>query len=164
MKLPAQALAEIYAKEVEPGRLFRFRDDWALRVTHDEGFEGFLMLGGGNAGRVHMIGQGMAPSLALVAPFGWFPTVASDTEPSREATIPLTLAITSVGPVLSGIDARSHFDDDYLSFGLDGRGVDVANLRRTSRYERWSAELCLDARPFTGLGTLFEVDRSGSAC
>lgn len=161
MKLPAQAFAEVHPKDLEPGRLFKFREQWALRVSHAEEFEGFLIFEGDHAGKVFKIGDGMARSVAIVHPFNWFPVVAGDAMPSRSGAITITLAITSAGPVLMGSDARDHFGDDYLSFGLDGRGVDGSDLHRASCYEQWSAELLHDSRPFVSLGTLFEVDRRG---
>lgn len=160
MKFPAQAFAEVHPKDLEPGRLFKFRDLWALRVSHAEEFEGFLIFEGDHAGKVFKLGDGMAQSLAITHPFNWFPAVG-DAMPARSEALTVSLAVTSNGPVLTGSDAQDHFGDDHLSFGLDGRGVEVPNLHRASRFEQWSAELFHDSRPFVSLGTLFEVDRRG---
>lgn len=160
MKFPAQAFAEVYPKDLAPGRLFKFREQWALRVSHAEEFEGFLIFEGDHAGKVFQLGDGMARSLAIVHPFSWYPAVG-DAMASRSEVLTITLAVTSAGPVLTGSDARDHFGDEHLSFGLDGRVVEVPNLHRTSRFEHWSAELFHDSRPFVSLGTLFEVDRRG---
>lgn len=160
MKFPAQAFAEAYPKDLEPGRLFRFREHWALRVSHAEDLEGLLILEGDHAGKVFSIGDGMAKSLAIVQPFNWFPAV-QDVMPARNDAFNITLAVTPAGLVLSGSDVRDSFGDDHLSFGLDGRGVDGSDLHRAGRFERWSAELFHEARPFVSLGTLFEVDRRG---
>ncbi len=162
MKLPAQAFAEISPRELEPGRLLKFRGQWALRVSRVEGFEGILMFEGDHAGKVFQIAEGMAKSLAVVHPFGWFPVVARDVGPSADAATTITLAMTSEGPALTGADPRDRmFKDTYLSFGLDGHGIDNDDVLRASRFEQWSAELFHDSRPFVSLGTLFEVDRRG---
>lgn len=164
MKFPVQAFAELHPKDLEPGRLFKIHGQWALRVLHADEFEGFLMFEGDRAGKVFKIGDGMARSIAIVHPFNWFPVVAGDATPSRDAATTITLAMTSDGPVLTGSDARDHFADTDLSFGLDGHGIDGSNLHRASRYEQWSAELFHDALPFVSLGTLFEVDRRRQQC
>lgn len=161
MKFPAQAFAEIHPKDLEPGRLLKLHGQWALRVSHAEEFEGVLMFEGDHAGKVFKIGDGMVRALAIIHPFNWFPVVDSDATPSRDAAATITLTVTSSGPVLTGSDPRDRFDDTYMTFGLDGRGIGGSDLHRASRYEQWSAELFHDSRSFVSLGTLFEVDRRG---
>lgn len=162
MSFPAQAFAAVAPRGLDPGRLFKFRGQWALRVAHEKDFEGFLLLEGDDAGQVHAIFAGMVPALAVIQPFSWFPVIDRGAAPSRDATLTLALGITEVGPVLTWLDARDQvWKDTHMTFGLDGRGIDDQSLYRAGRFEQWSAELFHDSRPFVSLGTLFEVDRRG---
>lgn len=162
MKIPAQAFAYIHPSDMAPGQLFKFRGGWALRVLHGEDRHGFLMLEGERAGSVFDLTPGMVRSLAIVEPFGWLPMVAGGDTPSADADIALTLTLTKEGPVIGGTDARDTWDRTYIAFGLDGHGVEIEDLHRAMRFERWSVELCHRDRPFSSLGVLLELDRRQS--
>lgn len=164
MKLPARAFAEIYPQDVQPGQLFKFRGTWALRVVHLDDAHGVLMLSGERAGWVHKIAPGMSTVIALTSPFGWFPAVSTEDLPTVDAAVTATLMISAAGPAICGVrEDRGSFDPEHLVFGPDGVAQDADGIHRTSRYEKWSAELVIEDRPFVSLGTLFEMDRATSA-
>lgn len=158
MKIPAQAFAQLSPSDLAPGRLFKFRGSWALRVSHGTEFQGFLMLEGERAGWVLQLGAGMAQAVAIVEPFSWFPMVAGDAKPTLEADQTVTLTLTTDGPVIVGADARDDWDPTYIAFAADGQGVETQDLHRAMRFEQWSVELCHKDRPYSSLGTLLEVD------
>lgn len=159
MKIPAQAFAQRYPLDLTPGQLFKFRDSWALRVSHGEERQGFLLLQGERAGWVYEIGPGMAQCLAIVEPFGWFPMVLVEDKPTAQADRTLTLTLTPGKPVIVGADALRDWDQTYIAFGSDGRAIEVEDLYRAMRYEQWSIALCHRDRPFSSLGTLLDIDR-----
>lgn len=159
MKIPAQAFAQLYPKDLASGCLFKFRDSWALRVSLEADLPGFLILEGERAGWVHLLGTGMTQSVAIVAPFKWFPMVARDAKPTLEADRTVTLTLTAEGPVMIGADARNDWDPTYIAFAPDGQSIEVQELYRALRFEQWSLELCHEERPYLSLGTLLEVDR-----
>src|SRR3546814_13892448 len=94
MKIPAQAFAQLYPKDLAPGCLFLFRDKWALRVTGQADFQGFLMLEGERTGQVCGVSPGMDQSVASVDPFCWFPMVAINAKPVGGTRKVPTLALT----------------------------------------------------------------------
>ena len=160
-RIPARAYAEHYPKELPIGSLFRFRGMWALRtcVSGPEEFQGFLLLEGEKAGSILKVGPGMARSVAVVEPFGWFPAIAVDERPGNEADQVLALTITDSGLVIVGLDTRDRYDSAYLAITADGHAVDVHDRQGDLWFGKWSVELCHQDRPLISLGTLLEIDR-----
>lgn len=163
MKIPAQAFAQVYPRDLTPGSLFKFRGGWALRVSQGAEFQGLLLLEGERAGWVIQLGAGMAQCVTIVEPFSWFPMVDVDAKPSLEADQTVTLTLTADGPVIVGLDARDNWDRTYIAVGPDGQGVEAQDLHRAMRFEQWSVELCHKDRPCSSLGTLLEIDRRKKA-
>lgn len=159
MKIPAEAFAQRYPKDLKPGALFKFRGRWALRVSHGADFQAFLMLEGERAGWVFQLDGGIAQTVAIVEPFGWFPMVAIDAKPTLEADRTVTLTLTESGPVLVGADARNDWDPAYIAFKINGDETEVQELYRAMRFDQWSVELRHRDRPFDSLGTLLQIDR-----
>jgi hypothetical protein len=161
MKIPARAYAEQHPKDLAVGSLFRFRGVWALRIcaSGPEEFPGFLLLEGENAGSILKVGPGMARSAAVVEPFGWFPAIAVDARPGKEADQVLALTITGSGLVIVGLDARDRYDSAYLAITADGQAVEVQDRQGELWFGQWSVELCHQDRPLISLGTLLEIDR-----
>jgi hypothetical protein len=159
MKIPAQAFVQTSPNDLSPGRIFMFRGHCALRVSHGEAFQGILMLSGPRTGSVFQVVSGMAQVMAVVPPFNWFPVVAHDAQPTVEDDAEGTLALTSDGPAIVGLEARNNWDPTYFSFAVDGRGIEAQGVRRALRFEQWFVELCHADRPFKSLGTLAEIDR-----
>ena len=159
MKIPAQAFAQRYPKDLKPGSLFKFRGSWALRVCHGADFQAFLMLEGERAGWVFQLDAGMAQTVAIVEPFGWFPMVSIDAKPTLEADRTVTLTLTESGPVIVGADAQNDWDPTYLAFSINGEGAEAQDLCRAMRFDQWSVELRHGDRPFVSLGTLLQIDR-----
>lgn len=159
MKISAHAFAQMYPKDLAPGSLFRLRGRWALRVSSDDIPQGFLMLEGERVGEVFALTAGVAQVVAIMQPFGWFPTVSSEAEPSLEPEWTAVLALTGSGPVVVGSDARDDWDPTFLAFNTNGVGADAQDLHRAMRFGQWSIELCHVDRPYTSLGTLLQVDR-----
>lgn len=159
MNIPAQAFAQLYPKDLAPGRLFKFRDSWALRVSHGAELQGFLILDGERAGWVFPLGPGMAQSVAIVEPFSWFPMVSVNTKPTMDADRTVTLTLTTEGPAMVGADSQNDWDPIHIAFGPDGQSIEEQDLYRAVRFEQWSVELCHRDRPYSSLGTLLEIDR-----
>lgn len=162
MKFPAQAFGQLHPSEMPAGSLFKTRDCWSLRVSGGSGFEGALILEGERAGWVVEVRASMAPALGIIAPFSWFPMVLRDAKPALDADRTVTLTLSESGPILMGADARRDWDRDYISFGIDGRSVELQDEHRALRFAQWTVELCHKSRPYSSLGTLCEVDRRGT--
>jgi len=158
MTIPAQAFGYIYPKDLGPGSVFRFRDNWAMLVAYEDSSTLlYLMLGGERAGHLFKLEPGMPRCLGIIPPFTWFPAIedganASDTE--RQAT---TLGLTPTGPVIIG-EHTNGYASEYFAFRLDGAvdrdyQIGGAGLRHAD----WTAELQHSDRPFESLGRLFVV-------
>lgn len=159
MKIPAQVFAQSHPDDLAPGTLFRFGGSWALRVSRDTYFQGFLMLEGERAGSVFELRDGVQQVAAIVHPFCWFPMVVSDAVPTLEAERTATLTLTEKGLVIVGLDARDQWGSSYLDFSLAGEDFDSLDLHLGMRFDQWSVELCHTDRPYVSLGTLLQVDR-----
>lgn len=163
MKIPAQAFSQVAVSDLAPGSLFIFRDRWAVRVSSDADFQGFVLLEGERMGRVFQLASGTAHSIAIMSPFAWFPALSLDAKPMVETNRTPALTLTCDLPVIVGIDARETWEPNYLAFGMDGQGVDMPDLYRAARFEKWSVELCHRDRPYVSLGTLVEVGQPKEA-
>lgn len=159
MKIPAQAFAQLYPKDLAPGRLFKFRDSWALRVSHGAEVQGFLILEGERAGWVYPISPGMSQVVAIIEPFRWFPMVSVDAKPTMDADRTVTLTLTGNGPVIVGADSRDDWGSTYIAFGPDGQSIEEQDHYHEVRFEQWSVELCHRDRPYSSLGALLVIDR-----
>lgn len=158
MTIPAQAFGYIYPKDLRPGSVFRFRDNWAMLVAHEDSRTLlFLTLGGERAGHLLKLEPGMPKCLGVIPPFTWFPSVedgasANDTE--RQAT---TLGLTPTGPVIIG-KYTNGYGPEFFAFRLDGAvDRDWQAGGAGLRYVDWAAELQHPDRPFESLGRLFAV-------
>lgn len=163
MSLPAAAFGELYPKELPLGSVFKFRESWALRVAHGpaDSAYGFLMLEGEHTGELFLIDEGMARSVSVIAPFGWFPAVSQQAVSEHTGSQTATLALTDTGPVVIGIEAvSSRFDPEYFAFRTDGSHDSAyGRFGLGPRFAIWSAELEHPARPFESLGQLFAINR-----
>lgn len=158
-KVPAQAFAQLYPKDLAPGGLFRFRGSWALRVAREADFHAFLMLEGERAGDVFELAEGMAEEVAIVQPFGWFPMMSLTASPTQKDDWPLTLALTEAGPAIVGAYSRNDWTPRNLAFSPKGECIETVELYRTARFDQWSVEVCHIDRPYQSLGTLLQIDR-----
>lgn len=156
--IPAQAFREAYPYRLLPGAVFLFRSFWAIRVAYSDSKtdQAFLILQGPNAGQLHRVGEGMARSLSLADPFTWFAVLDPSDPAEVQSMHSASLAIGEKGPVVVGGDS----DGDHYAFYLNGQPWDDYRAQvATVRFDRWSAHLSLEDRPFSSLGPIFAVDR-----
>ena len=158
MQLPASAFAESYPSELAPGSIFRFRQNWCLRLAPGQSYGGgaFVILEGTRAGQWLPIEKGMARGLHLCPPFSWYPAV----EWPAEATggyWTASLVFSPQGPVV--IAGRG--EGQHLGYTLDGQPYedDGYLFDGMTRAVKWTAELAAPEHPFQSLGTIFSVDR-----
>jgi len=158
MAIPAQAFGEIYPKDLRPGSIFKFRSNWAMLVTYEDGSTlDFLMLGGEHAGQLFNVGPGMPKCLGVIPPFSWFPAVEESAVASHTEHQVTTLTLTPSGPVIIGANMDG-FDPKYFAFRLDGivaRDYEAYGIGL--RFADWTAELRHPERPFESLGSLFSI-------
>src|SRR3546814_11464316 len=105
MKIPAQAFAQLYPKDLAPGCLFLFRDKWAVRVTGQADFQGFLMLEGERTGKVFGVSPGMAQSVEIFDPFICVPMVTIKTKTVWGTSKAQTLDLNVTKHILLGLRA-----------------------------------------------------------
>lgn len=157
MFFPAQAFGEAYPRDLPVGSLFRFHEFWHLRVGSENELGSMLSLEGPYAGQLIRLGQGMAKSVAIVAPFGWFPTIDEGTLASNSNH--RTTALTLTGDGIRIIGGRTdHGDVDYLAYRLDGTlDEHYRDEGVGTRFLVWSAQLAHSEKPFVSLGRLLTV-------
>lgn len=161
MSLPAQAFAQRAPQDLTPGQLFTFRGHWALRVelqgSQTQAY--LLLLQGERAGQIFRIVDGIARTLCVVPPFGWFPATEGST-PRVDGVVPASLALSASGVLLPGVIPDGW--GETVAFGLDGMQVD--ELRGSApQFQCWSIELHHQDRPFQSLGTIATIDRAAPA-
>jgi hypothetical protein len=157
MLFPAQAFGEAYPRDLPVGSLFRFHEFWHLRVGSENEPGLMLSLEGPYAGQLIQLGQGMAKSVAIMAPFCWFPAIAEGTRASSSSHRTTTLTLTGDGiRIIGGL--TDHGDVDYLAYRLDGTlDEHYRDEGIGTRFLNWSAQLAHSERPLVSLGTLFNV-------
>lgn len=164
VSIPAQAFFETHPQKLEPGRLFKLRGNWALRVAfgNDNIHQGFVLLQGECVGQLMRLGEGMARSIAIGHPFSWFPSVEVGAEPKQDVYRTATLTVGPTGPVIIGEEAsRGNYDPDPVAFGSDGlENEDYDPHGGVIGFNRWTVELQHITRPFISLGTIASIDRS----
>ncbi|MGY0503960.1 hypothetical protein [Luteimonas sp. e5] len=161
MSLPAQAFAERALQDLTPGQLFSLHGHWALRVelpgTLNQAC--LLLLEGERAGQIFPIGGGIARSLCVVSPFGWFPAIEGST-PLVDTFVPASLALSPSGVLLPGVMPDGW--GEAVAFGLDG--MLVKELRGSGpHFQCWTIELHHQDRPFRSLGTIATIARAEPA-
>jgi hypothetical protein len=158
MAIPAQAFGEIYPKELRPGSIFKFRSNWAMLVTNEDGSTlDFLMLGGEHAGQLFNVTPGMPKCLGVIPPFTWFPALEEGAGASHTEHQTTTLTLTPSGPVIIGANTDG-YDPKYFAFRLDGVvDRDYQPYGIGLRFSDWTVELQHPERPFESLGSLFSV-------
>ena len=140
-----------------------FRGFWALRVSIDGQFEGFLVLDGDRAGSAYQLAPGMPRVLAIAAPFQWYPMLPDGAKPETVDDPICTLALSAKGPLITGLDARDKWEHSFLAVAPSGNGVETHEVRNAPQFARWSVELCHQDQPLKSLGTLVEIDRRQQA-
>lgn len=160
MSLPAPAFAERAPLDVAHGQLFTLRGHWALRVElQGSQTQAGLLLEGERAGQIFRIDDGIALTLCVVSPFGWFPAIEGST-PRVKRVVPASLALHASGVLLAGVIPDGW--GETLAFGLDG--MQVEELRGSApHFQRWTIELHHKDRPFQSLGTIATIDRTAPA-
>ena len=159
MNIPAEAFAQLYPSDVPPGCLFSFRGSWAVRVTGQANFQGFLMLEGERIGQVFGIAPGMAPAIAIVGSFRWTPMIEAHAKPVWGIRKVPVLALTPTGPIMVGKDSDDCWEETYLAYTMDGHAIALPERHSTAHFDQWSVELCHKDRPFLSLGTILKIDR-----
>ncbi len=158
MSIPVSAYGEAYPKDLPVGSVFKDHGYWALLVGAADGKgKNVLVLEGPHAGRLFSVSEGMAPSIAIVSPFTWYPAVPSGAQPVSSTHRTCALTFTKEGLRIIGAHV-DRGDSDYELFGLDGsyRGEHHEQGPET-RFLAWSAELVHHDDPCKSLGEIFSI-------
>lgn len=158
MALPAEAFGEISPADLPAGRIFRFRESWAMIVCYeDESTKDFLVLGGERSGQLFQVGSNMSRCLTVMPPFAWFAAVEEGALPINTDHQTVVLTLAGKGPLIVGAK-EGRWDDEYVAFGLDGIvDREYQPYGMALRYTQWTAELQHRDLPYRSIGRLFSV-------
>jgi hypothetical protein len=162
MTIPVQAFGEIQPGDLQPGSVYKIRNDWALLVSYENrSARDLLMLSGEEAGWLVNINAGMRRCFGIIPPFTWFPTVEAVSSTVEKGRRTCTLMLAPNGLVIIGAKLNNFGDPEYYAFRLNGMvDRDYQPYGAEQRYADWAVELQHTDRPFQSLGRLFTVSET----